>query len=146
MSSEAHFSRAPKTLGYFLKRAQHAFRTRLDETLRPLHLTAPQFAALAAIDADAGISNANLARAAFVTPQSMQGMLANLERDGLLTRTAHPGHGRILRNQLTAKGMQVLEDARVHVQEAERQMAEAVGFGHLGDFVAMLSRCADKLS
>lgn len=146
MSIDAHFSRTPKTLGYFLKRAQHAFRTRIDEALRPVGLTAPQFAVLVAIDADAGISNAALARAAFVTPQSMQGMLSNLERDGLLTRTNHPGHGRILRNQLTPRGRQILEEARCHVQEAERLIAEAVGPDHLGEFVAMLSRCADRLS
>jgi predicted Holliday junction resolvase-like endonuclease len=35
---------------------------------------------MAAVAAVAGISNAELARVAFVTPQTMQGILANLER------------------------------------------------------------------
>lgn len=56
----------------------------MDEALRSLGLTAPQYAVLSAVELEAGISNARLARAAFVTPQTVQGILANLERQGLL--------------------------------------------------------------
>jgi DNA-binding MarR family transcriptional regulator len=61
-----------KRLGYALKRAQHALRVSMDEVLRPLGLTTPQYAVLCAIEADPGISNASLARAAFVTAQTMR--------------------------------------------------------------------------
>ncbi len=132
--------------GYLLKRAQHAFRTRIDDALRPLGLTAPQYAVLSAVDAIAGVSNAELARAAFVTPQAMQGVLANLERDGLLKRTAHPDHGRILRNELTAEGRQALGQARLHVQDIEGLLSQAVGHENAVLFAEALARCADALT
>jgi DNA-binding MarR family transcriptional regulator len=140
-SSQTH----PQSLGFLLKRAQHAFRTRVDNALRPLGLTAPQFAVLAAIDRVAGISNAALARLAFVTPQTMQGILVNLERDGLLVRSPDRHHGRILGNALTDGGKQVLEQARHSVDDIERLIGEAVGADEAPAFAAMLSRCAERL-
>jgi len=137
---------SPPSLGFLLKRAQHAFRTRLDDSLRSLGLTAPQFAVLAAVDRDAGISNAELARLAFVTAQSMQGILANLERGGLLARTPHPQHGRILRSVLTEDGRVVFEQARLRVAEIEGILAQAIGPDDAPHFAEMLSSCADRLS
>lgn len=133
-------------LAYLLKRAQHAFRTHVDDVLRPLNLTAPQFAVLAAVHTDAGISNAELARLAFVTPQTMQGILANLERAGLLTRTPHPRHRRVLCSALTDQGREVYAQARRQVDEIERLLTDAVGSGNADRFADMLSRCADKLT
>ena len=90
--------------------------------------------------------DAELARAAFVTPQAMQGVLANLERDGLLKRTAHPDHGRILRNELTAEGRQALGQARLHVQDIEGLLSQAVGQENAALFAEALARCADALT
>ena len=90
-------------------------------------LTAPQFAILNTVNTDAGLSNADLARTAFVTPQTMQGILVNLERARLITRSPHPRHGRILCSALTDQGCQVLMQARRRVQEVEDVFAEAVG-------------------
>jgi hypothetical protein len=83
-----------RRLGYALERAQHALRVSTDEALRPLALTTPQYSVLCAVEAEPGLSNARLARAAFVTAQTMQAILANLERDGLLVRCPDPAHGR----------------------------------------------------
>jgi len=44
----------------------------------------PQNAVLLEIAGNPRVSNADLARAAFVTPQTMQGILVNLEREGLI--------------------------------------------------------------
>lgn len=133
-------------LAFLLKRAQHAMRTRIDDTLRPLKLTAPQFAVLAAVDVDPGLSNAELARLAFVTAPTMQGILTNLERDGLLARTPHPQHGRILRSELTDRGREALQQARQQVEEVERLLADALGREDAVRFADMLSRCADGLA
>jgi DNA-binding MarR family transcriptional regulator len=99
----------------------------MDQSLRPLGLTTPQYAALSAIELEAGISNASLARAAFVTPQTMQGILANLERDGLINREADPLHGRILRSLLTQRGRGLLGRAHQIVEELEDVMVNLVG-------------------
>lgn len=104
MSSSDMPEPVAKRLGYALKRAQHALRMSMDEALRPLALTTPQYAVLCAVEAEPGLSNARLARAAFVTPQTMQGVLANLERAGLLHRRPDPHHGRVLCSELTGAG------------------------------------------
>lgn len=135
-----------KRLGYALKRAQQALRTRMDEVLRPVGLTVAQYAVLCAIEAEAGISNARLARAAFVTPQTMQGILVNLHRDGLLSREADPSHGRILRSELTKAGLKILAQAHRVIGDLEEIMIEAVGEAEAERLAELLSRCADKLT
>jgi DNA-binding MarR family transcriptional regulator len=113
--------------------------------MRHLGITAPQFAVLVAVDLDPGISNAALARAAFVTPQTMQGIVANLERDGLLRRRADPTHGRILRSELTRRGRAVLERAHAIVADIEARMTRSLGRDEVDALSALLRRCVDNL-
>lgn len=137
---------AAKRFGYALKRAQHALRTRMDDALRPLGLTTPQYAVLCAIELEAGISNARLARAAFVTPQTMQGILANLHRNGLLSREADPSHGRILRSELTQAGQKNLAQAHRVIADVEAVMTETIGKAEIARLTELLSQCADDLA
>ena len=146
MSIAAMPRRVAKRLGYALKRAQHALRVSMDNALRPLALTTPQYAVLSAVEAEPGLSNARLARAAFVTAQSMQGILANLERDGLLKRRPDPGHGRVLMNELTPNGLQMVTDAHRVVQVVEDRMIAVFGPEAADKVAVQLSRCADALS
>jgi DNA-binding MarR family transcriptional regulator len=134
-----------KRLGYALKRAQHALRISMDEALRPLELTTPQYAVLSAVEAEAGMSNARLARAAFVTAQTMQGVLANLERDGLLERRPDPTHGRVLRSELTSVGRSVLSEAHLAVRVVEDAMVASFGEADASRLALALSKCADDL-
>jgi DNA-binding MarR family transcriptional regulator len=111
MSSDEPAAELARDLGYAIKRAQHALRLKMDRGLRPIGLTTPQYSVLSAIAADPGASNAHLARRAFVTPQTMQEMLANLERAALIARRPHPSHGRILHTELTEAGEKLLRRA-----------------------------------
>ena len=88
-------------IGYELKRAQHALRLGMDGALREVGLTTPQYAALTVVEGEEGVSGALLARRCFVTPQTMNGVVVNLEKAGLLERRPHPEHGRVLRAYLT---------------------------------------------
>src|ERR1700688_4162060 len=97
------------TIGFALKQAQQALRTHLDAGLREIGLTTPQYAVLGFLSVEAGASNAELARRAFVTPQTMQAILVALERSGFIARTPHPDHGRVQTTDLTALGRGALE-------------------------------------
>ncbi len=55
-----------QSVGYQLKRAQHALRIQMDNALREVGLTTPQYAALSAIEATPGLSGNKLARQCFV--------------------------------------------------------------------------------
>jgi DNA-binding MarR family transcriptional regulator len=74
------------------------------------------------LDHRSGLSNAQLARRALVSPQSMNEVLLALEHRGLVRRNAHPDHGRILQTRLTAKGRRVLQACDIGVHEVESLM------------------------
>ncbi len=131
-----------ETLGYALKRAQHAMRLHMDRQLKEIGLNAPQYSVLANIEAEPGASNARLARRAFVTPQTMQAMLVKLEQSGLIARHPDAEHGRIQRTELTAKGRASLAKAHLAAQTSERLAREA----STPDAVEMLTRVAEALA
>lgn len=133
-------------VGYRLKVAQNALRVRMDAALKPVGITAPQYAVQTAIAAQPGISNAALARAAFVTPQTMQGIVANLERAGLLARSEHPSHGRILRAELTGEGKAVLRRAHALVANVENAMLAGLSKADVARLGDLLGRCGENLA
>ncbi len=117
----------------------------MDEQLGPLGLTAPQYNVLSAVQLQPGISNASLARAAFVTAQSMQGIVANLEKVGLLRRDPHPTHGRIRRSELTKKGQEVLARAHDVLIGVEETMTAGFKGEEIDVLRSMLHRCAENM-
>lgn len=80
-------------VGYLLRQASQALRGAMDGALRPHGVTASQYAVLSVLGRDPDLSGADLARACNTTPQAMNGVLATLERGGLIARRAHPTHG-----------------------------------------------------
>jgi DNA-binding MarR family transcriptional regulator len=109
-------------VGYVLKQAAVALRNGMDEVLRPLHLTVPQYSCLEVLGQRPGLSNAELARSTFVTRQSMNVVLQNLESRGLVTRPATAPHGRELPTVLTVTGQDQLAEASAAVRGVEKKM------------------------
>lgn len=145
MSSATMPESVAKRLGYAVKRLQHALRLGMDDALRPAGLTAPQYAILCAVEAEPGLSNARLARAAFVTPQTMQGMLANLERDGVIGRHPDPNNGRVLRTELTLLGRDLLALSHRLVARIEQIMVSSFGKQEADRIAPTLTKCAEDL-
>lgn len=133
------------TIGFALKLAQQALRTRLDSRLREIGLTTPQYATLTLLKNEAGASNAVLARRSFVTAQTMQGILVALERAGYISRTAHPEHGRVQKTELTTKGRDVVDAASGIVADAEARLRVASAPFDPQAVAAMLLRLAEAL-
>jgi DNA-binding MarR family transcriptional regulator len=107
-------------VGYRLKEVQSILRSRMDETLRPLGLTTPQYVCLEVLSRTPGASNAELARGAFVTRQTMNTLLRGLQERGLIERAVRAFSGRALPISLTAAGRELLGAAveRTHRVEA----------------------------
>jgi DNA-binding MarR family transcriptional regulator len=117
----------------------------MDELLEPIGLTVPQYNVLSAVQLQPGISNAALARGAFVTAQSMQGIVANLERIGLLCRKPHPTHGRIRQSELTEKGDVVLAKAHKLLIGVEEAMTSGFKKEEIEALRSLLHRCAENM-
>lgn len=133
------------TIGFSLKLAQQALRTHMDTALQRIGLTTPQYAVLTFLEVEPGASNAALARRAFVTPQTMQGILVSLERAEFVKRTPHPEHGRIQTTELTASGRAAQKAASGIVFEVEKRLRDATVPLDPKTVVAMLCRFADAL-
>jgi DNA-binding MarR family transcriptional regulator len=138
-------SSAEGWIGYGLKIAQHRLRQRLEAELAGTGVSVAQNAVLLAIGDNPRLSNAALARAAFVTPQSMQGMLVTLERDGFIVRTPHPEHGRIIMTELTKKGRAAALAGTIAAEAVERQMLSGLTKAEAELLRGLLQRCADAL-
>lgn len=95
----------------------------MDRLLSDLDVTPPQFSVMTMIKAYPGLSNADIARLAMLTPQTVSVIVANLERAGLIHREAHEVHGRILHIALTKAGAAVLAQCRTRVQGLEQALA-----------------------
>jgi DNA-binding MarR family transcriptional regulator len=132
-------------IGYNLKITQHRLRQRLDAELAQIGITAPQNAVLLAVSGNPRISNADLARAAFVTPQTMQAILVNLERSGLIVRSPHPEHGRIIMTELTTAGKKAVADGAKAADVVERKMLSTLSAEEAGLLCELLKRCAAAL-
>jgi DNA-binding MarR family transcriptional regulator len=110
------------TLLYLIGRMDRVVRRHIDDVVKAKGLSVNQYTTLSVLDHRSGLSNAQLARRALVSPQSMNEVLLALERRGLVQRHAHPEHGRILQSRLTAKGRRVLRACDTGVQEVEALM------------------------
>lgn len=136
----------PEKLGYLLKTAQHALRREMDEALRPLGLSVSQYAVIADIERTPGLANADLARRAFITPQSMQGILSNLERSGLIQRGSDENHGRRQPSELTEKGRSLLKSAESIAHEMEERMSKAIEPMNKREASALFTRICTEFS
>jgi DNA-binding MarR family transcriptional regulator len=111
-----------ESVGYLLKQAATALRSAMDDALRPLELSVPQYACLELLGQRSGLSNADLARGAFVTRQSMNGVLRGLQDRGLVSRPATAPSGRALPSKLTPSGRRCLQNASAKVRAVEKRM------------------------
>jgi DNA-binding MarR family transcriptional regulator len=132
-------------LGYLLRQAQAAARLTLERQLAELGATPPQFVVLTMLKAYPGLSGAELARVALLTPQTVGIIIRNLERDGAIRKTPHPLHGRALQWRLTAQGLVLLEKCRRHAMALERRLASGCSARELDAVRRFLAKIAADL-
>ena len=113
-------------LAYLLRQAQAATRLTLERSLAGLGVTPPQFVVLTMLRAYPGLSGADLARVALLTPQTVGVIIRNLERDGAIRKTPHPVHGRVLQWTLTRRGAMLLGQCRRHANALEHRLMAGV--------------------
>lgn len=135
-----------ESVGYVLKQAASALRGAMETALRPLELNVPQYACLELLEQRPGSSNADLARGAFVTRQSMNGVLRGLQDRGLVTRPEAAPHGRALPARLTPAGRHRLTAASTAVRSVERLMLSNLVPADQHRLRDDLARCATALA
>jgi DNA-binding MarR family transcriptional regulator len=108
---------------YLIRQVNHALSQRLDRALKPYSLTQAQLSALAILGHQhpAPSSGAELSQRSGVTPPSMSAALADLAGRGLVRRTPHPTHGRIVEVGITSAGRKLLREVQVATKAAEER-------------------------
>lgn len=114
-------------IAYLLRQAQAATRLTLERALADLGITPPQFAVLTMLRAYPGLSGAELARVALLTPQTVGVIIRNLERGGAIRKTPHPVLGRVLQWSLTRRGGTLLDKCRRRATALERRLVAGLG-------------------
>lgn len=142
---ESETERAPARVIYLVKQVERGVRSVLDDAVRGFGLTTPQYAALSVLARRGGLSSAQLARRAFVTPQAMNQIVAQLEAEELITRAPDPANGRILRASLTSEGERRLAACEAAVDRIEARMLQALDPGSVDRLREALLACAAVL-
>lgn len=132
-------------VGYLVYRVERRLRSRLDEALRAHGVTTTEYVTLSVLRTREGLSGAQLARWAFVTPQAMNLVVTALERRGLVRRRPDPSQRRILRSAVTATGLRVLNACDRSMDEIEADMLAGLDPDTLAVVRSALGSCARSL-
>jgi DNA-binding MarR family transcriptional regulator len=139
--AEKREPRAEDMSGYLVKRAQSLIHLALEEIVSSQGLGIPHYVVLALLAETPGLPNAELARKAFVTPQSMNEVLKQLEAAGLVERQQSPSNARILNAHLTRTGKKKWQLVDDGVQELEERLLR----GLTQDEVRVLNRSLETI-
>lgn len=132
-------------VSYVIGRLDRALRRHLDEGIGRHGLTTLQYTTLSVLRARSGLSNAQLARRSFMTPQAMSEVLARLEQKGLIRREPDPSHGRVRRVELTGAGHDALDACDRVVDGIEETMLGQLGARDRVQLGAALRSCVRML-
>lgn len=132
-------------IAYRVYRVERRLRARIDEAVRVHGVTTTEYVTLSVLRRHDGMSSAELARWAFVTPQAMHLVVSALERRGLVRRRSDPRHRRVLRTTVTAKGRGVLDRCDRSLDVIEGDMLAHLDPGSVEHLGEMLAACAHSL-
>jgi DNA-binding MarR family transcriptional regulator len=114
------------SLIYLVGRVNQGITREMRSRLAPWDLSVPEFTALSVLANRPGLSNAQLARRAMITPQSMLLILSKLERRELVRRELDPHHQRILRAELTPAGRDLLAEGDRVIGDIQDQILDGI--------------------
>jgi DNA-binding MarR family transcriptional regulator len=133
-------------ISYVIARLERAVRSAIADRVAPHGLTTLQYTTLSILGRRGQpLSNAQLARRAYMAPQSMSEVIDALEKKGLIKRDSHPNHRRVLPAALTAKGRRVLAQCEREVDEMEDEMLAGLGARERGVLLETLKGAVRSL-
>ena len=132
-------------VGYLVYRLERRLRSRLDSAVRAHGLTTTEYVTLSVLRTHDGMSSAQLARWAFVTPQAMNVVITALEKRRLVRRRHDPQHRRVLRISVTGKGLDALARCDQSMDVIEADMLDHLSTQDVDALKGLLAQCAHSL-
>jgi DNA-binding MarR family transcriptional regulator len=144
--SDRPFPDPEPRVSYVVARLERALRYAINDRVSEYGLTTLQYTTLSILGRRrGGLSNAQLARRAYMTPQSMSEVIDALERAGLIVRNPHPNHRRVLPATLTPKGRRVLAACEAAVGKMEEEMMGELTAKERASLLDALKECVRSL-
>jgi DNA-binding MarR family transcriptional regulator len=137
--------RGTSRTAYLIGRLDRALRRRITEAVAPHGLTVQQYTALSVLHSRGRLSNAQLARRSFMTPQAASELVRAMEDKGWVEREPDPVHGRILHIRLSSQGRELLRHGDAAVDRLEDQMLSELSHQQRAELHAHLSACVKAL-
>ncbi len=139
-------ARTEPGISYAIGRLHQRLFASITERVAPCGLTTLQFTTLSVLGRyGAPLSTSQLARRAFMTPQSMSEVIHALEGKGLIKRSPHPNHRKTLPARVTAKGRRVLAVCDEAVSDFEDSMLEGFSEKDRAAFLGMVTAAVRNL-
>lgn len=132
-------------VSYSVKRLQHMIRAALDARLSDHGVSMAAYAAMAVLAQEPMLSNADLARRCFVTPQTMHAIVQGLAESGVVERRAHPEHGRVVQTRLSRRGRALVARCHREVEAVHALMLADLNVAEQAELTDLLGRCIDAL-
>ncbi len=130
---------------YLVGRLNRVLRRRLGDALAAFRVSVPQYTTLSVLHARGNLSNAELAKRAFISPQAMNEVIQGLEARKLVTRQPSSSHGRIVQLLLTQRGLDVMHDCDAAVHRLEQSMLGGLSGLERKMLPGVLAACAHAL-
>lgn len=132
----------PDLLGYHVRLAQIAIFADFDQALADLELSPGLFALLVIVEANAGLRQSQLAKAAHLDRSTLVPALDKLEARSLVERRDDPGDRRSNGLWLTSAGAELLGRAKAAVRAHEAEIAATLNPTERDTLLALLDRLA----
>lgn len=151
MSDQAESARfrLARSTSHLLHRAQQLAADRFALLVGESGVTLRQFAVLAAIDEQPGLSQTDLVRATGIDRSTLADMMNRMEKRGLVERSASPSDGRANAVALAEAGAQILLNATQHARAADAAILDVLPKNKRRAFQAtleLLSEIADEIA
>lgn len=128
-----------------LRTAYLTLHRRSDTVFVEYGITADQFVLLATLARGQAMTQRELAARMPSDPSTVRAMLVLLEKQGLVTRDAHPTDARARMVSLTKTGVRTYHQAFDAGQELRDQMTESLSTSETRNLLALLQRMTESL-
>jgi DNA-binding MarR family transcriptional regulator len=126
---------------YLIKRIETEVTVQMNKVLSGFEITLSQFIVLNFVkDNQSDLSSAQLSRRFKMTPQSMNETITSLQKKELILKNADSENRRILRISLTEKGVNVLNDCNVAIDEVETNLFSVISDSELDTLRKLVGR------
>jgi homoprotocatechuate degradation regulator HpaR len=129
---------AHRNLPRLLLQAREAVMVHTRPSLRERGLSDQQWRVLRVLGEHGAVETGRIAREAFILGPSLSGMLARMERDGLVRRTRHDADQRCTVVEATAKGRKLVERLSTTIEAHYDWMEKSIGKQKLAQLYTLL--------